>query len=103
MLPRWPLLEPIALGFCVLCASACRDVADKDASKPALAPECASYIEQAKACHEKAESKAKHALDSVYMANQAVIDKADTKEKMGLVAKQCIKWTELLGKNPQCK
>jgi hypothetical protein len=98
---RWSPL--VALGLVVLCASGCRDDGGKDDVKPVLAPECASYLDSAKACAAKAENKAKHALDAVYSANQATIDKADTQEQMKALAGRCTKWAELLGKNPQCQ
>jgi hypothetical protein len=101
LLKRWfPL---VAVGLGVLCVGACRDAAEKEKVKPPVAAECVTYVDSAQACAAKAENKAKHALDSVYSANQATIDKADTQEQMTALIEQCKKWTELLSKNPQCQ
>lgn len=93
----------LVLASTALLATACRNAGDKKEAKPELSPACAGYMQQASACIDSAEDKAKPAVSAVYAANKASIDKADTAAKMEALTKQCEKWAELLGKNPQCK
>ncbi len=99
MMRSWRIL---VIGAAVALVG-CREQGDTGDKDVVVAPECATYLEKAKACADANEGPAKHAVHAVYSANARAVDQADSPQKMESLVESCQKWDAALAKHPRCK